>query len=379
MDDYLMLALAEGCGPHVVPGLLDPHVPPRELLAAPPGDLPRAVYARLTDPGLRARAARLRERARAAGLRILTPVDPGYPARLRDAPLRPAVLFARCCGEAGLAPERVAVAVVGSRTPTAYGEAAARDFAGVLARAGVTLWSGLAYGIDAIAHAASVDAGTPGVAVLAGGLDRIEPVGNAHLARQLLAVGGSWLSEAPPGRRPGRGHFPRRNRILAHAVDAVLVVEAGLASGSLHTARFAADVGVPVFAVPGPYTSERSRGCHRLIEAGAGIACDPADLLRELGICAGPERGAELDLRGDEAALWHALGAGPRPADLLRRESGLDSQRFLAALLRGCERGLLLRLPGDVVARGGAGSRQQQRLEQLHADDQHDGPQHELA
>ncbi len=349
---YLELAIAEGCGPALVTALLDPHTDPERLRHDPPPELPPAARRRLLDPGLAARAHRLRTRAIELGFAVLTPGHADYPERLRDAPCRPLVLFAR--GDVSLLDaSRRAVAVVGSRTPTPYGEAAARDFTGALATAGLPVWSGLAFGIDALAHEACLAADTPTVAVLPGGPDTAYPRRHEPLLERIVHSGGLALTEAPPGLRPTRGHFPRRNRVLAHCVEAVLVIEAGLASGSLHTARFAGEHGVTVFAVPGPYTSARSRGCHRLIDDGAQIAADPGELLRQLGAtCA--LRGADptpLLASATERTILDLLAAGPRPADLVRREAYLDEADFLDALLALVERRLVVRLAGDMLAR----------------------------
>src|SRR5690606_3704938 len=257
---------------------------------------------------------------------------------------------------AALSGESRSIAVVGSRTPTPYGLAAAADFGRALARSGTVVWSGLAIGIDAAAHRASLEAGTPTVAVLAGGLDAIYPASHTGLAEQIVGRGGALVSEAPPGQRPRRGHVPRRNRALAHAVEGVLVVEAGLASGSLHTARHASAAGTPVHAVPGPYTSSRSRGCHRLIDEGAMIASDPGELLRALGIESTVRHGdvahaAHFRHSADQEAVLAQLQSGPRPQDLVRREAGLDEHRFLAALTDLLESGHVARLRGDLLAR----------------------------
>ncbi len=350
---FLMLALAEGCDEAPVAALLDPSADPAELLRAPPPDLPPRVTRRLLDPSLREHAAAVRRRARDLGQHVLTPADPAFPVRLRHAPLRPLVLFAH--GDlAALAAGRPAVAVVGSRTPTPYGIAATADFGACLAAATVTLWSGLARGIDAEAHRQSLEAGTPTVAVLAGGLDRVYPAEHAELAHAIAAAGGVLLGEAPPGTRARRGHFVRRNRILAGACQAVLVVEAGSRSGALHTARFGADAGALVFAVPGPYGSELSRGCHQLIAEGAQIAADPVELLRDLGLQPAPSAQAALGLQGsaDEQAVLRALRAGPRPQDLLQRECGLTREAFLKASFALRSRGALRVLPGDLLAPG---------------------------
>jgi len=352
MDPYLLLAAAEGCGPRMIPALLDPSRPPDELITAPP-PLPPAVRERLRSPLLRAIASRNHDRAIAAGMAVVTPDTPEFPDHLRALPLRPNALYAR--GDVGLLNSTTAsLAIVGSRTPSAYGEAATQDFAGATARAGVVIWSGLAQGIDSIAHRQALTHGTPTVAVLAGGLDRVYPACHEELAARIVADGGLLLSETPPGVRAQRGHFPRRNRIPASAAGAVLVIEAGLRSGSLHTARFACEVGVPVFAVPGPYTSPRSIGCHRLIAEGGTIADSPTELLRDLGVTLSPGGShnptRDLEDSADEEALLRALRQGPRPADLVARESGLPTKRFVTALFNLTERGRLRAMPGDLLA-----------------------------
>lgn len=347
-----MLALVEGCGPGLIAPLLEPGVDPRALLTDPPPGLPPAVLRRLRSADLAARAAHLRAEALRCGLAIWTPDCRDYPARLREMPLRPLVLFARGDPSAAGASDR-ALAIVGSRTPTPYGIAATRDFASACARAGVVIWSGLAFGVDAAAHEAALAAGTQTVAVQAGGLDETQPPAHADLARRIVAHGGLVISEAPPGLRPLRGHFPRRNRIIALGSEAVLVVEAGERSGALHTAHHAADSGLPVFAVPGAYTSPRSRGCHYLIEEGASIARDPVALLRALQVesqLAGRGGSRDLDLDADQEAVLAKLRSGPRPLDLVMRETGLDTQHFLAAMFGLLERGAAERLPGDLLA-----------------------------
>ena len=351
-DRYLKLAVAEGFNQSLVPALLDPTEPPEELLRGPPS-LPPTVRARLAAPSLSAQASQLREAAQRAGLQVLTPACPQYPDRLRPVPLRPLALFAR--GELELlGAARRSCAIVGSRTPTPYGVAAAEAFSATLARAGFAVWSGLAFGVDAAAHRAALAVGGATVAVLAGGLDQIYPNQHELLAGRVADRGGLLLSELPPGHRARRGHFPRRNRIMAWATDAVLVIEAGMTSGTMHTARFAASAGVPVYALPGPYTSGRSRGCHALIADGAQVARDPEDLLRRLGADTAllPDAAPrDLELDADQAAILAALDQGPRPSDLVERESGLERERYLNALFAVTSRQLVRTLPGDLLAR----------------------------
>lgn len=357
MDPFLLLATAEGFGPGMIPALLDPHSDPAEILAAPPRSLPPTVQRRIRSEDLESATKRWLQTAKSMGIGVLTPAMPDYPQRLRMAPLRPLTLFYRGTVEL-MTEDQCAVTVVGSRTATAYGTSAAWAYAGSLAQAGIPLWSGLAIGIDSIAHRACLRHGCPTVAVLAGGLDDVYPPQNRGLLQEILAAGGLCLSELPPGHRPGRGHFPRRNRILAQASDAILVVEAGFASGSLHTARYAAEAGVPVFAIPGPFSSPRSRGCHRLIAEGANIASDPESLLRCLGIeqslkaSVSGSQAVRWELSADEQAVLDILETGPRPTDLVARESGLQQEPFLTALFSLREKNAVLQLPGDLLALG---------------------------
>jgi DNA processing protein len=349
VDPHLLLAIAEGCEPNLVPALLDPTVPPGEILSCPPDGLPPRVLRRLRDPGLEGAAQRWLDAAAAHGLLLLTPSDPRYPESLRSLALRPNAIFLR--GDPAALHHDPALAIVGSRTPTPYGVDAAAAFATDVARAGACLWSGLARGIDALVHRASLQHRTPTVAVLAGGLDRIYPPEHQALAAAIAAAGGCVLSELPPGRSARRGHFPRRNRILA-AAGAVLVIEAGQTSGALQTARFCAEQGRSVFAVPGPWTSERSHGCHLLLREGAQVALDPSELLRDLGVTAqvAGSTARALQLSGDATALLRCLRAGPRPSDLVQRESGLPRAQFLVARLWLEQHDAIRQMPGDLLA-----------------------------
>ncbi len=352
MDPYLLLAAAEAHAPAAVSALLDPDLDPERTLADPPPHIPAAARGRLRDHDrLQATVKRWLTDAAALGMRVLTPASPEFPTRLQRAPLRPLALFAHGDLRVLEAHTTRSITIVGSRTPTAYGIAATHDFATACARAGLVIWSGLALGVDGIAHGCALAASTPTVAVLAGGLDEIYPRAHAGLAERILAAGGLCLSEAPPGLRAARGHFPRRNRILAVATEAVLVTEAGLASGTMHTAAFAADAGTTVFAVPGAYTSPRSRGCHQLLVDGALLAVDPEDLLRNLDVRAPALATAEAGCSADAIALLRLVEVGPRPDDLLWRESRQERAVFTRALLELVQKGLVDVMPGGFVAR----------------------------
>jgi DNA processing protein len=218
-----------------------------------------------------------------AGIRLICPDDPQWPVGLDDLDdTRPPALWAR--GIADLAAcSQHAVAIVGSRAATGYGTHVASDIAVGLAEAGQVIVSGAAYGIDGAAHRGAL-AATCGVtvAVLACGVDRPYPPGHAGLLQQ-IAAHGLVVSEAPPGRLTGRDAFLARNRIIAALTSSVVVVEAGLRSGTMSTVRHADALGRPVMAVPGPVTSAASKGCHHLIaERGAELVTSASDILAHL-------------------------------------------------------------------------------------------------
>ncbi|MFD4292727.1 DNA-processing protein DprA [Rhodococcus sp. NPDC058505] len=256
------------------------------------------------------------------GGRLLTPDDEDWPSwkllafggidarRDREAtiPLAVWVLGSRSVAELT---DR-AIAVVGTRAASGYGEHVTAQFVDDLAGAGWTVVSGAAYGIDGVAHRAALAAGAPTVAVLACGLDRAYPAGHARLLRQIGETG-LVLSEYPPGTPPARHRFLARNRLVAGLSDAVLVVEAGARSGARNTAAWAARLGRPVLAVPGPVTSAASVGCHRMIRDGdARLAATAADVVDVAGpitvgdTASGPAR--RLDALGEtESLVYEAL------------------------------------------------------------------------
>jgi DNA processing protein len=213
------------------------------------------------------------------GVRLLALGSPGYPAALAAIPTPPHLLYVR--GRLTPADDR-AVAVVGSRGCTSYGRRVTEQLATGLVRAGYTVVSGLARGIDGAAHAAALKAGGRTVAVLAGGLARIYPPEHAELAVAVQEAG-ALVSEAPMDAEPLPGMFPPRNRIISGLARAVVVVEAAERSGTLITARHAAEQGREVFAVPGPVDSPASAGCLHLIRTGATLARHVDDILEVIG------------------------------------------------------------------------------------------------
>ncbi|MEJ5223727.1 MAG: DNA-processing protein DprA [Anaerolineales bacterium] len=267
----------------------------------------------------------------AQGIRLLTWQDDAYPARLKDINQPPPVLYLR----GDLTPEdHWAVAIVGTRAVTAYGRQVTEDLAAALARHGVTVVSGLARGVDAIAHAAALKAGGRTLAVLGSGVDVIYPPEHRQLAEKITTQG-AIISDYAPGTPPESSNFPPRNRIISALSLAVVVIEAAETSGALITAEFAADQGREVFAVPGSIFAPQSKGTNRLIANGARPLLSPQDVLTALDLTRNIER---RDIRraaptdATESMLYNALKNEPLHVDDLRALTGLPIEKVSAAL-----------------------------------------------
>ena len=271
-------------------------------------------------------------RLRQYGISAYTEDDPAYPYLLRQIPDCPPVLYVR-----GTLPsdETLAIAVVGTRRATPYGQQAAREIVEVLAGAGAVTVSGMARGIDTTAHKAALDTGGVTVGVLASGLDVIYPAENSGLARRVLEQG-ALVSEHPPGVRMRKESFLLRNRIMSGMSRGVIVVEAGERSGALRTAADALEQNRDVFAVPGSVYSPCSVGTNKLIQKGAAHAVMSAqDVLDELGVATTRQEATpELALQPDsvQTRLVAQMGANPVHSDDLARRLGLPSQEVAAAL-----------------------------------------------
>jgi len=244
--------------------------------------------------------------------------------------------------------------VVGSRNATAQGERDATAFAAALGAAGLTVVSGLALGIDAAAHRGALTTAAGTVAVIGTGADRLYPARNEALARA-IAEKGVVLSEFPLGTPPLASNFPRRNRVIAGLGLGCLVVEAALRSGSLITARLAAETGREVFAIPGSIHSPLSRGCHQLIRQGAKLVESAQDILEELrwersGTAAAPNP-ASATQDGREEQVLAFLGHAPCALDTLSARSGLTPADLLAMLLPMELAGRVAQLPGGLYQR----------------------------
>ena len=287
------------------------------------------------------------------GVGTLTWEDEAYPSLLQEIPQSPPVLFVRGSAEPQF---EQALAVVGTRRVTAYGREVCEQFCGAVARAGVAIVSGLARGIDSIAHRVAVDEGAPTVAVLAGGIDGIYPKENAGLAERVMAHG-CVLSEYPPGVKTRADYFPRRNRIISGLARATLVIEAGVTSGALHTAHHALEQNREVFATPGSVFSQQSAGANRLIrESAAKLVGSAEELCEELNLLSlgtqlsleAPSRtpreapaGAAVETSAEEGRVLHWLEEGPLHVDEVARRAELPIEVVTGALLTLELRGLV--------------------------------------
>ncbi len=298
--------------------------------------------------------------------------DLRYPQALLDTEDPPLLLY--LMGPALLLehqpfPSDRCLAVVGSRNPTAQGAENARLFARALCGAGLTIVSGLALGVDAAAHEGALEAATSAgtmaatIAVVGTGLDRVYPRKNLDLAHR-IAAHGLIVSEYPLGTPPLPANFPKRNRIISGLSQGTLVVEAALASGSLITARMAAEQGREVFAIPGSIHAPQSRGCHALIRQGAKLVESAQDVLEELKIPATtlpglPQEGVNAPgtAASDETQdpVLAALGYDPMGLDALIARTGMDASTLQVALLELELDGRIARLPGGLFQRVGRG------------------------
>lgn len=265
------------------------------------------------------------------GIAVLTWDDLEYPANLRQIVHAPPVLYVR----GGLTPEdRCAVAVVGTRRASAYGREVAHRLATELARNGVTIVSGLALGVDAIAHQAALDAGGRTIGVLGSGVDQIYPARNRTLAKQMLHQG-AIVSEYPLGTKPEANNFPPRNRVISGLSLCVVVVEAGERSGALITASFAAEQGRDVFAVPGSILHPGSAGCNQLIQNGAMPLLSVDDVLQQLDlerVTTQHEVRQAVPPDDSEAQLLTHLSGEPKHVDELVREVTLAAAQISSLL-----------------------------------------------
>jgi len=346
---WIRLSLVPGLGGQGLRKLLAAFGLPQQVLATSRGALGRVVAAAITDRIVANNEARAVDAAldwaAMDGHAVLTLADSAYPQQLLETPDPPALLYLR--GRRELL-ARPGLAVVGSRNATPQGLSNAEQFSRAFSEAGLTIVSGLALGIDAAAHRGGLDRAGSTIAVLGTGADIMYPQRNRSLGER-IAREGLVLSEFPLGTPPHGSNFPRRNRVIAGLARGCLVVEAALASGSLITARLAADQGRDVFAIPGSIHSPHSKGCHALIKQGAKLVESAQDLLLELGM-----RGIEAPVAAadtDATGLLAHLGYDPCDIDTLCARSGLTVQAVSDILLQLELGGKVASLPGGLYQR----------------------------
>lgn len=355
---WVALASLPGLGPRRIAALLSRFESPARILGASRDALRSVdgISAGIADQirGTREADARaLIARADAAGQIVLVPSDPIFPPLLRSIPDPPPLLYAR--GDLAWL-THPAVAIIGSRGHSRYGEEVAAALAREAAGAGAVVVSGMARGLDAIAHRAALEAGGGTIGVLGAGADIIYPSQNRSLYERVLQHG-LLITESPPGEKPLPGSFPRRNRIISGLAQWLVVVEAAEASGTLITVGTALEQGREVLAVPGPITSITSRGTNRLLRDGATPILAPEDLAEVLGASGrggttapGPVP-APCTLSADEARVLGTLSLEPMHVDGVMLAAGLPTGVTLGTLLGLELGGLVEQLPGALYRR----------------------------
>jgi DNA processing protein len=352
LASWLRLALTPGLGPATLRRLLAQFGLPQAVLARPRAELSAFLsgeaLALLDGDAVALAVDRATQWAAEPGNHVITLADEAYPKPLLEIADPPPVLFAR--GRAELL-QRPALAIVGSRNATAQGEANAEAFAKALGATGLAIVSGLALGIDAAAHRGGLATAGSTIGVLGTGIDIVYPQRNAALAAE-IAERGLLVSEFPLGTAPAAQNFPRRNRLISGLSRGCLVVEAALASGSLITARAAADQGREVFAIPGSIHSPLAKGCHALIKSGAKLVESAEDVLAELGGFrpSGYASTRQPPAAADAGLLAH-MGHDPVDVDALCSRAGLSAEQVSSELLRLELDGRVTALPGGLYQR----------------------------
>jgi DNA processing protein len=368
MDDltpWLTLKSVSGIGNLLFYLLIPRFGSPRRVLAASVASLEQVagISHRMATAIARQRSSdavrREIDRCRKGGYHIITLHDDRYPALLRHIPDPPPVLY--CHGD--LEGTACHVAVVGSRRATAYGLSNARRLSQGLAAKGISVVSGMAHGIDAAAHAGALLGGGRTIAVLGSGLERIYPSDNRKLFHR-IAENGAVISEFPLDAGPQAHHFPQRNRVISGMSLGTVVVEAARRSGSLITARLAAEQGREVFAVPGSIQAGMARGTHGLIKQGATLVETAEDIIKEVQPQIGLEENsvqtvdkgkggavASLSLTGAEQKIWEAVGPYPMHIDALSRLCGMDIAPLTALLCQLELKGAVRQEPGKFFVR----------------------------
>jgi DNA processing protein len=357
---WLALNLTPGVGSTLIQRLLDRFKTPEAVFHAPTKELLKVeglgekVAGEIRKGPLEKVVERELYLLKEAGGKIVTLKDDAYPKRLRDIYDPPALLYVR--GELKKEDE-LAVSIVGSRKTSPYGRWITEKIGQELARHGVTVVSGMARGIDSLAHWGAISGGGRTIAVLGCGVDVIYPSENRKLFEKIIDRG-AVISEFPMGSPPEGGHFPKRNRIISGLSLGVVVVQASEKSGSLITAGYALEQGREVFAVPGNVGAEGSRGTNQLIKEGAKMVESSEDILEEIlpqwrreGEVLREVKRPEEDLIEEERILYELLGETPTHIDVMIRESRFDPGKVSSLLLDLELKGLITQWPGKSFSR----------------------------
>lgn len=308
-----------------------------------------AVLPRRALVAARKLAARQLEDARKAGARCVLDGDPEFPASLQVLEAVPTHLWVM--GDLGVLAGTQTVSIVGTRDITSYGERVTRSLANAFARNGVVVISGMARGIDSVAHLAALDTGSSTVAVLGTGVDVAYPAANRPLHRRIREHG-AIISESPPGAHAFQGAFPKRNRLIAALGDVTIVVEAGVRSGALITASYAFAIGRDVAVSPGPIDSPVSLGSNQLLRDGAHCIASPEDALALLGISESGKPCVTFE-SPIERAIWDAIERPAPNFDVLTARTGLPARVCLETVTTLELRGLIdCAITGEVRRRG---------------------------
>jgi len=358
----LTLSLIPGVGPRLQAALLERFETPETVLQQSAESLlsvdgvGKQIADRMTSPIHAAAAQEMAKRCADMNVRLLQKGRSEYPSNLQTVEDSPLVLFCRGTIEPV---DQLAVGIVGSRRCTAYGRRQAERLAGTLARAGFTIVSGLARGIDAAAHRGALAAGGRTIAVMATGVKNIYPPEHADLAVE-ITHSGAVVSEFPLDTKPRPGLFPQRNRIISGLSLGVIVVEANRNSGALYTARHALEQGRDVFAVPGQIDSIASAGCHDLLRDGVTLIRSADDVIEDLGPLDRPATTAkdntvhvprELSLNPQETQILNLLSESPIHIDEVIAASGLEISRVLSTLTVLEMKRFVRRLQGNMLVR----------------------------
>jgi DNA processing protein len=369
-EAYIALNMIDGVGPIRLRALLEQFGTPEAILAAPKQDVvrvegvgktvARSIASWRENVDVDAELARIDK----SNVRVVTRDDAEYPKNLREIYDPPLVLYIKGALREN---ERMAIAIVGSRRTTLYGQDMSRKLAYQLARLGVTVVSGLARGIDTAAHKGALQAKGRTVAVIGCGIDIVYPTENKSLADEIVEKGGAVVTEFPFGVKPDRQNFPMRNRVISGWSLGVVVVEANLKSGALITANQAAEQGRQVFAVPGRADSILSRGAHKLIKEGAKLTEDVEDVLAEFEYLLPKQAGESAETGVDDGGTKPAfklsdleekvmahIGKEEVAIDDIIRGSGLTSAAVSATLLGLEMKRLVRQVPGKQYARNAA-------------------------